>query len=812
MSLFGNLGQNKSATPNLFGNSTANAANTSAPQAGSLFGTSQPQNSSSTTGGIFGNLGHHNSTAPKSNLFGNLGGSSQPASTGGGLFGSTTATSAPQQAGGLFGSNNQQAQPTTSNNLFPSLGASTSQPQQSSGFTLGQPATTNTGSNSLFGGSTLIGKSTSNQTQAQSQTQQGGQQAGQQQQNPQSEAAARQPAYFDQLLERGKKRQNVENGGGAFGELPSLQLGLGDIARKVRRLGQGGPSTALRANGDTRGHYLLAASGVNTGAALRDLNTLSAEAAAKGAIPQAAPVDTDLDSYVEGLYRQSSLNLVEQSLEQAKRDFDNFLEENVQMEWDAQRRRIYEHFGLVKKGDDAGASLNGSASPANRGAFGRTSRRSRLGASANGASLAGPGMTKSVLGNATTRGARPPLFSDVAEKAPAGGMQPAPEDRMLRDKQDRYSEKVKSLNITRLEEGKYPVLNAFAEVESQPSIEDTTHYVNAYKALAEIVGEKADTANAPDANLPKERQYATDYLDDTPNSRRAFALRKRIIDGSRRYLEKQFLTQLEAAVAKNPREANLGGVPTATNKVRAYVRLRSIRKELGADNVELQSLGDDYCWVLIFYLLRSGLVQEAAQYVADNERAIKSMDRNFPIYLSSYARSEDRRLSQDLQNRISSEYSQRSKIAPENSLDPYRMACYKIIGRCELSRRTIDGVNASMEDWIWLQFALAREVNRVEETAAEVFGLEDVRAVIQEIGQRHFVQGTEGAGSHGTYFFLQMLAGQFESAVAWLYPHNYLTAVHFAIGLDYYGLLRVNDSNGTDDLCKFAKPVSHPTC
>jgi len=265
---------------------------------------------------------------------------------------------------------------------------------------------------------------------------------------------------------------------------------------------------------------------------------------------------------------------------------------------------------------------------------------------------------------------------------------------------------------------------------------------------------------------------------------------------------------MELAVLKNPREANLGGVPTAINKVRAYVRLRSLRKELGADNVELQTLNDDYCWVLIFYLLRCGLVQEAAQYVAENERAIKSMDRNFPQYLSSFARSEDRRLPPDLQSRIGSEYAQRSRIAPENSLDPYRMACYKVVGRCELSRRNLDGVNQSMEDWVWLQFALAREVNRVEETASEVFGLDDVREIIHEIGQRHFVQGGEGGGAYGTYFFLQILAGQFESAIAWLYPHNYLTAVHFAVALNFYGLLRVNDFNGGDDLRKYLLPLT----
>lgn len=472
------------------------------------------------------------------------------------------------------------------------------------------------------------------------------------------------------------------------------------------------------------------------------------------------------------------------------------------MEWDAQRRRIYEHFGLVKKTDAPEAEFDPATSQAARGAFGRSSRRTRGpgGSSINGASY---GASKSVLGAVGSRTTRQSLFSDVAEKTPTGGVTSAPDDRVQREKQVKYGDKVKQLNIARLDENLYPILQQFADVETQPSLEDTSHFVNAYNTLAEIVGEKADATRSSDPGAVRERQYAQDYLDDSPGSSSAFGLRKRILNGSRSFLEKQFLSQLDTTIARNAKDASLGGVPSVINKVRAYVRIRAIRKELGADSVELQSLNDDYCWVLIFYLLRAGLVDEAATYVAENERAIKSMDRNFPNYLASYARSRERRLPQDLQSRIASEYSQRARIAPENSLDPYRMACYKIIGRCELGRRTLDGVNQSMEDWVWLQFSLAREVNRVEETAAEVFALEDVRAVIHEVGQRHFVQGAEGATGVGTYFFLQILAGQFESAVAWLYPHNYLTAVHFAIALNYYGLLRVNDFNSADDLRKF---------
>ena len=258
----------------------------------------------------------------------------------------------------------------------------------------------------------------------------------------------------------------------------------------------------------------------------------------------------------------------------------------------------------------------------------------------------------------------------------------------------------------------------------------------------------------------------------------------------------RFFQELESLIAKYPREARLGGVPTTLSKVRAYVTLRASRRDLAPENQVslLQRIGDDYCWVLIFYLLRSGQVREAVEYVSSNATAFRAIDRNFPTYITSYYQDEDGRLRRDLQERINAEYNQKVRVAPENSTDPYRIACHKIIGRCELSRRTLEPISRGVEDWMWLQFSLAREVNRVDEVAGEVFGLEEVRAVIREIGQRHFIKGQgEAQGGYGTYFFLQVLGGMFEHAVAYLYPFSYVSAVHFAIALDYYGLLRVSN-------------------
>jgi nuclear pore complex protein Nup93 len=322
----------------------------------------------------------------------------------------------------------------------------------------------------------------------------------------------------------------------------------------------------------------------------------------------------------------------------------------------------------------------------------------------------------------------------------------------------------------------------------------------AYRALISITNENPTVASFSQPGALKERQLADEYLDETPSSSRSMRLRKRIIDGSRKFLEQLSYKEIESIVAKNPREAQLGGVPSIINKIRAYIRLRAARRDLAPDGTELQMLGDDYCWILIFYLLRCGFVMEAAEYVSQ-DHGFRSMDHKFVTYMTTYAQS--RRLPRDLQQKINAEYQQRLRNAPDNTVDPYRMACYKVIGRCDLNQRRLEGMDQTVEDWMWLQFILAREDNRAEEAAGDVFGLEEIQSDITEIGRQVFAKGQDPSGGYGTFFLLQILGGMFEQAISYLGIYSPVSAVHFAIALDYYGLLRVSDFyTSGDELCE----------
>ena len=759
--LFGGLGQNKPATT------------------GGLFGSAQQQPSQTTGGGLFGQQ-QNNQTQQ------------QTGTTGGGLFGQSTTQNqqAPATGGGLFGNAGQQTQqaPATGGGLF----GNTNQTQQSGttgGGLFGQQAQTQQAKPSLFGASTLApGASTFGATQ---------QQPAQPANNISFAAGASilgqinkstsQPtgAYFDSLFAKTQKGGNGNTNNNE--DLPSLELGLGDLRHRLRKL-QSKPSEKPL---DGKAHYLLAAAGVDPVAAAKDLGMLDgqggrSERAAHGGY---APSEVDVETYLSNLQTKTTLDMISDGLERSLRDFDNFLEDNVAMEWDAQRKRIYSHFGIKPRENATRESQAG---------FGR-SRRSKghnAASRAGRSTLGNSQFQRSVIGAASRIGTHDSEFSDVDRSSEK--QRGVTEDRASRERQAKLSDKIRHLNASRLNNVAYPILTELCDIEQKSHEPHAPHIVEAYRAVIDIVGEDAAPDAAPGFSTAKERQFAEMYLDENPNSQQSVDMRKRILSGANVFLEKQFLREVESLIAKHPHEAKLGGLPDVTSKIRAYIRLRSARKDLVPDNTELQQIQGEYVWAVVFYLLRSGHVSEAAKYVNDNSNHFRGIDRTFSTYLNNYAASDDRRITnRKLLDRCTNEYIQRYRNAPENTIDPFRMACYKVIGRIELANRNLEGLNTDINDWIWLQFNLAREGDKTIEMAGESYGLAELQASIKEIGLKHFPKSTSddssSTGGFGMFFYLQVLSGMFEDAIGYLYPFSYVDAVHFAIALEYYGLLRPSD-------------------
>jgi nuclear pore complex protein Nup93 len=138
-------------------------------------------------------------------------------------------------------------------------------------------------------------------------------------------------------------------------------------------------------------------------------------------------------------------------------------------------------------------------------------------------------------------------------------------------------------------------------------------------------------ASHPGSRNPKPRTFVKDYLDDQSNSTASLRMRKRILDGSRTFLEKRFLEQVDETLRKNPTEALVGGVPSLLNKIRGYIRAKMAFKELGDQVEHFQRIGDtgeEYPWIIVFYLLRSGLLTEAADYVREKRNFFHNTPRH----------------------------------------------------------------------------------------------------------------------------------------------------------------------------------------
>jgi nuclear pore complex protein Nup93 len=116
-----------------------------------------------------------------------------------------------------------------------------------------------------------------------------------------------------------------------------------------------------------------------------------------------------------------------------------------------------------------------------------------------------------------------------------------------------------------------------------------------FHVLAKITGEPpalppVEHAGAHILNSPMfERKFARVYLGD-PESREAFALRRQIAKGAREALEEQYWDVLERTLQARPAEAKLGGDPSVSNKVRAFLLVRYYRNGEWEDRIEVSKI------------------------------------------------------------------------------------------------------------------------------------------------------------------------------------------------------------------------------
>jgi nuclear pore complex protein Nup93 len=167
------------------------------------------------------------------------------------------------------------------------------------------------------------------------------------------------------------------------------------------------------------------------------------------------------------------------------------------------------------------------------------------------------------------------------------------------------------------------------------------------------------------------------------------------------------------------------------------------------------------------------------------------------------------RLSRDRREKFVAHWTQHYRNPQQ--VDPFKYAIHKLIGRFDL-RKSLPVVTDAMEDWTWMHLSLIRETangSSYQDATTQKYTLSDLAKTIVRSGEAHF----DPQGTRPLVYFQQLcITGQFElvslgsfvltvtfnsqwwsQAIQFLYEKGRMEidAVHLAIGLVYYGLLRV---------------------
>ncbi|GAA5858920.1 hypothetical protein JCM8547_007156 [Rhodosporidiobolus lusitaniae] len=556
-------------------------------------------------------------------------------------------------------------------------------------------------------------------------------------------------------------------------DLPQLRYSLDQVEQQSRRIA----GRSLKDAGGLASHgnaaYLLASGGVNADQLSSNINNVNLATTFEPLVPLS---DTDVEGYLRHTHEQAIISAIEENRRATTSDFYRNLDTRMRRDWEKQKEALFEELGRHQPGAVAGV-----AETPRRGAGGRT-----------GFDTGSPSV---------------PLSATSTSSA-GGSLQ-------MHAKMMRYDRVIRRLNEFRKEGYAFGLVNALGEANVGGNAGDarSAQTTDTWRLLSRLVNERDVLNGEFQRTALQERQYAQGYLSKDQEGEGAREVRRMVADGARGWLEEQFLAYVEKTLASRPAEAALGGVPSIQNKIRAFLNVKYLKNGRWS-NPALEIANNTPIWARIYYLLRVGAPSEALAFATSQESTLSTLEKAFLPYLKAYLDSPSRRLPKLLRDRFLAEYNQRIRYLTDTS-DPYKHALYKLIGRVEIQRRNVPGVTSTTEDWLWFQLALVREPSGAaggeeQEAPHERYGLRDLAAVLRKFGEQHFdPKGTRPL----LYFQVLLLSGQFERAVAFLQQHQayQADAVHFAIALAYYGLLRVTEAGKKSADHELLVDASSPT-
>lgn len=494
-------------------------------------------------------------------------------------------------------------------------------------------------------------------------------------------------------------------------DLGSIQLGINELRKRAHELRKK-EFTTKDDDSFSKAHYLLAgkvsiddvASSIKS---LENNNVLEPRS-------KLHSQQTDLDSYLRSKKDENILSAIEQSLSSAARDFDNFVNQNISLDWKPRRDEIRESFGIVLSKQTAHTDTKTTGSEHKNISWGKSFK----------------------------------LLEENASKLNVNA------NYLTRRKFEKYAKVINELNNSRQstknlenENLEFDLANEFINIYQNGSDSKSRQLLESWQIIA---------------NMEKGHFKATDSK----------SFKNQIVARSRTFLELQFFEYADTIYKKKISEK---GLPTIINKIKSFIDSQKLNA-----NGNLLMVNGIPIWALIFYLLRAGCQEEALNLVLEHQAVFKKVEQSFVPYFKAYVNSPDKRLPQPLVTKIQNEFNHIIKNSIDG--DPYRYAVYKILGRCQLSRRNISNIALTIEDWLWMHLMLVREDSQVDyDPVYEKYTLSDFQEIIISYGVNKFSTN---------YLQVLLLSGLYDQAGKYALEVNEIDGVHLNIGLAAYGLLQ----------------------
>lgn len=532
-------------------------------------------------------------------------------------------------------------------------------------------------------------------------------------------------AELDELLEAS---YNLPD---AICDLGRLQLGFTQLQTAAHA------RIPRNAEVDAKAHYLLAGSGFNAEQVLSEISRIHF---ARSLDHHLKPgVSSDVEGYLTSKKEDHVFSSVDALVRQSWQDFDLFLNKMLVVDWKTRKQQLYQILGFDATLTTASSSSKGSQTPGladDPKAQSVAWKKNRIGST--------------ILGPPSTNLPSPAELQKSVE----------------------FSKVIAEFHDARSAKTAFSLARQLGSVARRYNSGNSPQ-INDMWGAVELLAQ-APLEGRTLRELYQRRQPADIALLD-----------RIIVKQSLNFLQLQYRVYIDGEIDKHRQEAQLGGVPSRYNKVKSFVLLKYFKD--GEWDQRLGVVNKTPIWAHLYYLLRAGYMKEALEVVLEREDIFGFAESSFAAYFKAYIQSEDHVLPAPLLDMVRSDYAQLFRAG--TVFDPFKQALYKIIGRCDLQRRSLPQVATTTEDWLWLQLTFIRtqEPDKAE-LRNDRYTLEDLQCLVLQIGPSHF----DPAGQNpGKYFGVLLLVGLYERAVVALHSTNEIYAIHYAVALAYHGLLNV---------------------